>query len=174
MERHWCSEECLRRYLTMSHGSFVRMQLFERDQGICAECGVNAAQMDAALARLKDDLLHPLLMTIHPMVVTTLRAEGWTNIKLRGRGSYPDVIEFSSCWEAHHIQSVVEGGGECGLENYRTVCFICHKRISAEQARARANVRRLKRRDRQFNSKRVGNKRAPPVLTALSDDVIPF
>ena len=96
-ERHWCSEACLRRFLTTSHGSFVRALLFERDGGVCAECGVNAAQMDAALHELKSDLLHPLLMSIHPMIVTTLRAEGWTNIKLRGRGSYPDAIKFTSC-----------------------------------------------------------------------------
>src|SRR5689334_3832496 len=79
-ERHWCSEGCLRKFLTMSSGSYVRAELFERDRGICAECGVNAAQMDLALAQLKDDLLHPLLMTIHPMIVTTLRAEGWNNV----------------------------------------------------------------------------------------------
>src|SRR4029079_7011894 len=131
------SEECLQRYLTISQGSFVRERLFERDRGICAECGVNAAQMDFALASLKADLLHPLLMTIHPMIATTLRAEGWTNVKLRGRGSYPDALAFTSCWEAHHVRAVIEGGGECGLENYRTLCFVCHKKASAELAHAR-------------------------------------
>src|SRR5207248_244912 len=60
---------------------------------------------------------------------------------LRGRGSYPDAIEFTSCWEADHIQAVAEGGGQCGLENYRTLCFICHKKKSAGQASARARRR---------------------------------
>ena len=143
VSRHWCSEECLRQYLTISNGSYVRAQLLERDRGICVECGVNGAQMNEALARLKDDLLHPLLMTIHPMIVTTLRAEGWTNVKLRGRGSYADAVEFSSCWEADHIQSVAEGGGQCGLENYRTLCYICHKRASKAQAKERASLRRM-------------------------------
>jgi 5-methylcytosine-specific restriction protein A len=144
-ERQWCSEVCLRQYLTMSDGSYVRAQLFERDRGICANCGVNAAQMDAALSRLKDDLLHPLLMTIHPMIVITFQAEGWNNIKLRGRGSYSDAITFTSCWEADHIQAVSDGGGQCGLENYRTLCFVCHKKVSAEQAKDRAKARRGKR-----------------------------
>ena len=168
-DHQWCSEECLRQYLTLSHGSFVRGQLFERDHGICAECGVNAAQMDAVLTRLQDDLLHPLLMTVHPMIATTLRAEGWTNVKLRGRGSYPDAIEFSSCWEAHHVYAVVDGGGECGLENFRTLCFVCHKIVSAEHARMRAHLRRLKKRELQ----------AAPVEVMQSvrsgaEDVIPF
>lgn len=172
-ERHWCSEACLRHYLTTSQGSFVRALLFERDHGVCAECGVNAGQMDVALAQLKADLLHRLLMTIHPMIVTTLRTEGWTNVKRRGKGSYPDAVEFSSCWEAHHVQSVVEGGGECGLENYRTLCFVCHKKVSAEQARMRAQVRRLKRRERR-NDLNCAAKNAQSASTASGDDVIPF
>ena len=144
-DRHWCSEECLRNYLLMSDGNYVRGQLFERDHGICSECGVHAQQMNDALNRLKDDLLHPLLMTIHPMIITTLRSEGWSNVKARGHGSYPDAIDFTSCWEAHHIQSVEQGGGQCGLENYRTLCCVCHKRESARQAKARARSRRTKR-----------------------------
>ena len=144
-EQHWCSERCLQTYLLISNGSYVREKLFERDRGVCAECGVDAAKMDTALAILKDDLLHPLLMTIHPMIVATLRAEGWNNVKLRGRGSFSDAIESSSCWEADHINPVVEGGGQCGMENYRTLCFICHKKVSAKQAAARAKSRRAKK-----------------------------
>ena len=76
------------------------------------------------------------------MVVHTLRAEGWKNIRRRGWGSYADAIEFTSCWEADHILSVADGGGECGIDNYRTLCFVCHKQVSADQARARARMRR--------------------------------
>jgi hypothetical protein len=34
-------------------------------------------------------------------------------------------------WEADHIVPVVEGGGLCGLENYRTLCSVCHKKVTA-------------------------------------------
>lgn len=30
-------------------------------------------------------------------------------------------------WDADHIVPVIKGGGECGLENYRTLCKLCHK-----------------------------------------------
>ena len=153
--RQWCSEECLRNFLTLSNSAFVRAQLFERDGGVCAECGVNGAQMNDALARLKDDLLHPMLMSIHPMIVTTLRAEGWKNVRLRGRGSYADAVEFTSCWEADHVQSVAEGGGQCGLENYRTLCFVCHKQASARQAKERAAMRRSKKKNKIESSRAV-------------------
>jgi hypothetical protein len=125
--------------------------------------------MDAVLACLQDDLLHPLLMTVHPMIVTTLRADGWTNVRLRGRGSYPDAIEFRSCWEAHHVHAVVDGGGECGLENYRTFCFVCHKIVSAEQAQKRAQLRRLKKRKLQAVPIEIAQSVSP-----TAEDVIPF
>jgi 5-methylcytosine-specific restriction protein A len=40
-------------------------------------------------------------------------------------------------WQADHIVPVVEGGGACGLDNYRTLCTACHK---AETAALRARM----------------------------------
>jgi 5-methylcytosine-specific restriction enzyme A len=137
-ERSWCSERCLREYLTISSGNYVRAKLLERDRGICALCGVDCLRMDEALKSLRDDLLHPLLMSIHPMIAATLRAEGWTNTRLRGKGCYSDALEFSSCWEADHIVPVASGGGQCGISYFRTLCYVCHKKVSANQAAARA------------------------------------
>ncbi len=42
-------------------------------------------------------------------------------------------------WQADHIVPVAEGGGECGLDNMRTLCTPCHK------AATRALRKRLKR-----------------------------
>lgn len=36
-------------------------------------------------------------------------------------------------WQADHIIPVVEGGGECGLENFRILCADpCHKKVTKE------------------------------------------
>ena len=35
-------------------------------------------------------------------------------------------------WQADHIVAVVEGGGLCGLDNFRTLCTACHKKQTAE------------------------------------------
>lgn len=48
-------------------------------------------------------------------------------------------------WEADHIIPVVEGGGCCGLENYRTLCLSCHRMETANLARRRADARRQKK-----------------------------
>lgn len=45
-------------------------------------------------------------------------------------------------WQADHITPVVEGGGECGLDNYRTLCTACHKRETAALKRRLTQKRR--------------------------------
>lgn len=43
-----------------------------------------------------------------------------------------------SLWDADHIVPVSEGGGECDLSNIRTLCLICHRRVTAELRARRA------------------------------------
>src|SRR5690348_4241457 len=33
-------------------------------------------------------------------------------------------------WEADHIVPVADGGGECGLDNYRLLCRACHLQVT--------------------------------------------
>lgn len=49
----------------------------------------------------------------------------------------------STGWDADHIHEVVRGGGQCGLENYQTLCHPCHKAKSARLATERAQERRV-------------------------------
>lgn len=46
-----------------------------------------------------------------------------------------------SAWQADHTIPVAEGGGEVGLDGYRTLCTDCHKRETAALA-ARLAARR--------------------------------
>jgi 5-methylcytosine-specific restriction protein A len=48
-------------------------------------------------------------------------------------------------WEADHILPVVEGGGECGLEGYRTLCRPDHQRVTARLMTRLAEKRRAQR-----------------------------
>jgi 5-methylcytosine-specific restriction endonuclease McrA len=57
--------------------------------------------------------------------------EGRAATRRRARGT-------GHLWQADHILPVVEGGGSCGLENYRTLCTDCHRGETAELARRRA------------------------------------
>lgn len=48
-------------------------------------------------------------------------------------------------WAADHIVPVVEGGGECGLDNVRTLCIACHRSVTADLRKRLAQNRRLAR-----------------------------
>ncbi len=45
-------------------------------------------------------------------------------------------------WQADHIVPVVEGGGLCGLDGYRTLCDDCHKAETRKLAAKRAHEKR--------------------------------
>ena len=90
----------------------------KRDKGVCAHCGLNALK---EFARLR-------------------RARGAARIELlRHWGVNPRSRK--SLWDADHILPVAEGGGECDLNNIRTLCLRCHRVVTAQ---LRERIRRAK------------------------------
>lgn len=62
----------------------------------------------------------------------------WTWHFVHGSGRRDRLSLKHSLWQADHITPVVESGGGCGLENLRTLCLRCHKRVTADLAARRA------------------------------------
>ena len=61
------------------------------------------------------------------------RGEGWGPLLLlRARGAIARAPRAGNLWQADHIVPVAEGGGECGLENFRTLCDGCHRRATSD------------------------------------------
>lgn len=91
---------------------YLRDQVFLRDRGVCAVCHVDTY---AAYVHVK-------------------RSRGAHRLELL---AYWGLKRFSrkSLWDADHIVPVAEGGGECALENIRTLCLICHRRHTLELQR---------------------------------------
>lgn len=69
-------------------------------------------------------------------------AEHWAKEQAELRFGKSVMSASGHCWEADHIVPVVEGGGQCGLENYRTLCLACHREQTAALAARRAAARR--------------------------------
>ncbi|KAI5569016.1 hypothetical protein BDE02_12G050900 [Populus trichocarpa] len=46
-----------------------------------------------------------------------------------------------NAWHADHIVPVYRGGGECKLENMRTLCVACHSNVTAAQRAERCSTR---------------------------------
>ncbi len=113
----FCSEYCVNEWRLRTDPGYLREQVFARDHGVCALCGADA---EAA----------------------------WRHIRrLRGVGRLKALAEWGltrmtrkSLWDADHILPVSEGGGECDLENIRTVCLKCHRRLTAELRQRRRDA----------------------------------
>jgi 5-methylcytosine-specific restriction protein A len=125
--RTFCSAECVDEFRIRSDPQFVREKLFERDHGVCRLCGVNTELLRVEL-NLKVKALGYTWRTRHdrrfmPGLRELAKQYGISAQRIRsGKG----------LWDADHVVPVVEGGGECGLENYRTLCIPCHKQVTAD------------------------------------------
>ena len=107
--RTFCSDWCVHEWRLRTDPGYLRDQVFARDHGICRLCTVDT---HAAWLELK-------------------RARGGHRLKLLAHWGLRR-INRKALWDADHILPVAEGGGECDLDNIRTLCLICHRRQTQE------------------------------------------
>lgn len=130
--RAWCSEECCDESSVRTDPGFARTRVFRRDKGVCAQCSIDTERVKAEADRLMDRIRE-----VFPDLCKGVAAK---NGFLRGLG-----FTQLHLWEADHIIPVSEGGGECGLDNLRTLCVPCHKTATAQlRGRLAAAARREK------------------------------
>jgi 5-methylcytosine-specific restriction endonuclease McrA len=111
--RTFCSSFCVHQWRLRSDPGYLRDQVMSRDRGICALCQTDTL---AAYAALKRSCGHA-------------RAEA---LAVWGMKS---VNSRRSLWDADHIRPVAEGGGQCDLDNLRTLCLPCHREVTADLRR---------------------------------------
>jgi 5-methylcytosine-specific restriction enzyme A len=114
----FCSEYCVHEWKLRSQPGYVREQIFQRDRGRCAHCGVDAIREHSKLKRSRGAAREALMR--HWGLKTKVR---------------------KSLWDADHILPVAEGGGECDLDNIRTLCLRCHRSVTLQ---LRERIRRAK------------------------------
>ena len=137
--RTWYSEECVNSWKIRNDPAYVREQVYDRDKGVCESCGRDTEKLRRQYRRL--------WMATKGLSFRLIRnPSGTMHCKIRHlsrwreRGRWPDMSR--SWWEADHIVEVVRGGGQCGLDNYQTLCVPCHKDKTARLARERAQQRK--------------------------------
>ena len=108
----FCSTVCVHEWRLRTDPGYLREQVFARDRGVCAQCGLDTE----ALRKEKRKLDYA------------------------ARRQFEKQWGRRRClWDADHIVPVAEGGGECDLANMRTLCLKCHR---AATAALRARLRR--------------------------------
>ena len=102
--RTFCSDPCVHEWKIRSSPWYVRREVKRRDKGVCRMCGFNVVKAHREWTRSK------------PPGGDRPARKVWRATRPR--------------WEADHIVPVADGGGECGLENYRLLCRPCHVRVT--------------------------------------------
>ncbi len=111
--RTFCSDYCVDQWRLRTDPGYLRDQVFARDRGTCALCAADTVAIYHALKRSRG----------------AARAAG---LSLYGMKS---IASRRSLWDADHIVPVAEGGGQCDLNNLRTLCLPCHREATAELRR---------------------------------------
>jgi len=106
--RTFCSDTCVHQWKLRTNPAYLRDKVFERDKGVCAQCGKDTIALRRDMRKLDYSARRHFL-------------KHW---KLR-EGSR------KSLWDADHIVPVAEGGGQCDLANMRTLCLLCHREATA-------------------------------------------
>lgn len=123
--RTFCSPECVHRFRLGSDPRYAREQVFARDRGVCARCGLDAEALCRQYRRARKEPA--------TLLAVVLAQAGLGFVASRESGDY---------WQAHHSVPVVEGGGGMGLENYCTLCTPCHKAETKALAKRLADAKR--------------------------------
>lgn len=108
--RTFCSAACVHEWKLRTDAGYLREQVFLRDRGVCAACGLDTEALRKDKRKLDYD--------------TRRRFE-------------KDWGGRRHLWDADHVVPVIEGGGECDLSNMRTLCLKCHREATAALRRRR-------------------------------------
>jgi 5-methylcytosine-specific restriction protein A len=126
--RTFCSDQCVHEHKFRSQPGYLRECVFARDKGVCAVCGVDCDKVKRVFRSL--------------VKKAGLKRWKWPDTIIQNperygaldmfRQQFPWFRPYLSAWAADHILPVIEGGGECGIENIRTLCLGCHNAATAE------------------------------------------
>lgn len=128
--RAWCSQECVDEWRAAWFWPSIRLAAWQRDGGTCQACLLDVELLHRIRRRLWERL-----GSFHGEKV----AAWWL-----GLFGIPRTRVFSDLWDADHEKPLEEGGSN-QLRNVRVLCIACHAAKTAQEARTRANRRRMER-----------------------------
>lgn len=129
--RTFCSDECVHQHRIRTNTKYMRTCVYRRDNGICAECKQDTKKIARDAKKLRADKNWKQYYEL----LETNNIPKHRKIWSRGFGG--------GLWDADHIVAVKEGGGDCGLDNIRTLCIPCHKINTSKQRKSWAVVKKI-------------------------------
>uniref|UniRef100_A0A8C5DUX2 Zinc finger, RAN-binding domain containing 3 n=1 Tax=Gouania willdenowi TaxID=441366 RepID=A0A8C5DUX2_GOUWI len=127
----FCSHKCQEEFQLRSSHSYMRSRVLEAENGVCQHCGLNAHQLflqvrDAPPTQRKELLENSWLAQLSLKQLNEM-------IRSPVEGDF---------WQVDHMVPVYGGGGQCSMENLQTLCSVCHRARTSQQATERSLQRK--------------------------------
>ncbi|XP_059303669.1 uncharacterized protein LOC132055726 isoform X3 [Lycium ferocissimum] len=119
----FCSLNCSEEYHLRTNNRSIRNALFENERGICTNCQLDCHKLVERIRPLSFESREEYIIKVAPNLAKR---------KKLFRKLVQDPID-GNAWHADHIVPVYKGGGECRIENMRTLCVACHADVTAAQ-----------------------------------------
>lgn len=147
-QRTFCGNpECLHLWKLRSDTNYQAEHVLERDKGVCVLCGVDCLALleELKLLQTREARARYGADKYVPASYAAVRPVSFPEFHERcdalGLPRHHRALG-RRLWEMDHTVPVIEGGGSCGLENLRTLCWACHRKETAALAARRAEARR--------------------------------
>ncbi|XP_061653138.1 DNA annealing helicase and endonuclease ZRANB3 isoform X8 [Phyllopteryx taeniolatus] len=130
-DTRFCSYKCQEEFQLRSSQTYMRSRVLEAERGICQHCGLHAHDIfvkvrDAPPSQRKEMLENTWLAQLSLKQLNEM-------IRAPVEGDF---------WQVDHIRPVYSGGGQCSLDNLQTLCTVCHRARTAQQAKERSQMRK--------------------------------
>lgn len=129
----FCDLSCFEEYRIRTSQRSLRVALFQIEHGVCTKCKLDCHKLVERIRPLSTAMRREHIQKVAPKVAN--------NMTLLDKLVYEPTE--GNAWHADHIVPVYKGGGECRLENMRTLCIACHSEVTAVQ-RTERKIMRIK------------------------------
>lgn len=130
----YCCEDHAEEFRIRSSEAYARQRTFERDAGVCAECGLNTMYLSGLRSKANGSWQRfKIVVGAKRRWRTDQECRQildryialWVKAILK-HGIPKHLWREGALWHSDHIVPVVRGGGETGMKNRQTLCFSCH------------------------------------------------
>ncbi|XP_072226584.1 DNA annealing helicase and endonuclease ZRANB3 [Leuresthes tenuis] len=130
-DTRFCSHRCQDEFQLRCSQTYMRSQVLEAEQGVCQHCGLGAHDL---FLRVRD---------APPSQRKTMLDNTWlAQLSIKRLNEMIRAPVEGDFWQVDHIRPVYSGGGQCTLDNLQTLCTVCHKARTAQQAKERSQRRK--------------------------------
>lgn len=139
----WCSDACVEKYEIRRNPAYCRKLIRKRDKRVCAMCKLDTnlpQKARSAIVRKIGQKAVRLAIRNDRKCVIDSDSQGVV-IQIQqalAPWNFQAWWKRKSFWDLEHIIPVADGGGECDLSNYQTLCIACHAKKTEEWRRKRA------------------------------------